>query len=87
MNMNAAVWIGGNPTNESCIESQHEVVAICRQEHFPKRLYRMLEDVHKYGLTNVISWSKDGRSFSVRQPKIFEKTLMKNYFKHTKYKR
>ena len=58
-----------------------------RQEHFPFKLYRMLEEAHKHGLTNIISWSDDGCSFLIHQPKVFEKTLMKSFFKHTKYKR
>ncbi len=87
MKMNTVVWIRGNPTNDYFIESQHELCGINRHEHFPKKLYRMLEDVHRCGLTEIISWSEDGRTFSIHQPKRFEMTLMKNYFKQTKYKR
>ena len=58
-----------------------------RQEHFPFKLYRLLEEAHKHGLTHVISWSADGLSFSIYQPKVFANTLMKLFFSHTKYKR
>jgi hypothetical protein len=56
-------------------------------EHFPLKLYRMLEDILAFGLTDVISWAEDGRSFLVYKPKVFEKIVMKTYFNHTKYKR
>lgn len=57
-----------------------------RQEHFPFKLYRLLEEAHEHGQTHVISWSADGLSFIIHQPKVFANTLMKSYFKHTKYK-
>lgn len=85
--MNKVVRMG-RTSNDNFLESRFQPVgsAFCRQEHFPLKLYRMLEDVHTFGLTNVISWSEDGRSFIVHQPKVFEKSLMITYFKHTKYK-
>ena len=58
-----------------------------RDENFPFKLYRMLEEAHRVGLTNIVSWSHDGRSVIIHQPKIFEKTFMVTFFEQTKYKR
>lgn len=55
-------------------------------EHFPIKLYRMLEDASTLKLTDIISWAEDGRSFLVHEPKVFENTMMRKYFNHTKYK-
>jgi hypothetical protein len=56
-------------------------------EHFPSRLYRMLEYAHTHGMADVISWTEDGQSFIVHQPKVFEKGLMRVFFNQSKYKR
>jgi hypothetical protein len=82
-----AVMIGSDPNG---VDDEWDVLQSgenSRGEHFPLKLYRMLEDAHSFGRTDVISWSEDGCSFLVHKPKVFEKTLMRTYFKHTKYKR
>ena len=46
---------------------------------FPHRLNDMLED----GFTsNIVGWDNDGRSFSIRDLKAFEDTILPRYFRH-----
>ena len=58
-----------------------------KEDHFPTKLYRMLEDVERFGDKSVISWSHDRLFFLVHQPKVFAESWMKKYFKQSKYKR
>jgi hypothetical protein len=53
---------------------------------FPVQLYKLLEDVETAGEIDIISWSDDGRSFLIYQPKVFASTWMPRYFNQTKYK-
>ena len=55
-------------------------------EPFPRKLYRMLEEAQVNGNQDVLSWSSDGKSFTIHEPKVFADTLMKAYFRQTKYK-
>jgi len=57
-----------------------------KEDHFPTKLYRMLEDVERFGNKSVISWSNDGLFFIVHQPKVFAESWMKKYFNQSKYK-
>jgi len=57
-----------------------------KEDHFPTKLYRMLEDVEKVGNKSIISWSNDGLFFVVHQPKVFAEGYMKKYFNQSKYK-
>ena len=58
-----------------------------RREHFPFRLYDMLEyaaaddDLH-----SIVSWSADGLSFSIHQKDIFIERIVPRYFKITKFR-
>ena len=58
-----------------------------RREHFPFRLYDMLEyaaaddDLH-----SIVSWSADGLSFSIHQKDIFIERIVPKYFKITKFR-
>jgi hypothetical protein len=57
------------------------------REHFPFRLYDMLEyaaaddDLH-----SIVSWSADGLSFSIHQKDIFIERIVPKYFKITKFR-
>lgn len=87
INTAASVRIGTDlPTDSSIDLKQMKDLPFCRVEHFPSKLYRMLEAAHSFGFTNVISWSDDGRSFIVHKPKVFAKTMMVIYFNQSKYK-
>lgn len=53
---------------------------------FPCKLYRMLMDSETQGLTHIVSWHKDGRSFRVHNPQAFVDEVMPKYFKKAKYR-
>lgn len=55
-------------------------------ERFTVKLHRLLADAQEQGFTDVIQWDPGGRSFTVYQPELFAETIMKKYFKQTKYK-
>lgn len=52
------------------------------RETFPEKLYRMLFEVERDGLTNVISFTPSGTGVMIHNPKAFESEVAKNYFKH-----
>ena len=57
------------------------------REHFPFRLYDML----KYAaaddeLHSNVSWSADGRSFSIHQKDMFIERIVPKFFKITKFR-
>jgi hypothetical protein len=54
------------------------------REHFPFRLYDMLEYASKYGHQSVISWSIDGRAFVIHQEEKLMEHLVPTFFKQTK---
>ncbi|CAJ1940771.1 unnamed protein product [Cylindrotheca closterium] len=55
-------------------------------ERFTVKLHRILEDAQAQGFSHVIQWDPGGRSFTIHQPDVFSKTIMKTYFRQTKYK-
>lgn len=50
---------------------------------FPVRLHKMLEEVERDGLTDVVSWQPHGRCFVVHKPKEFAVNIMPTYFKRS----
>jgi HSF-type DNA-binding len=68
---------------------------------FPWKLHQLLDDVDRssrdgYNISqthtqsaqqwhDVVSWMPDGKSFRVHQPGIFAETIMRQYFKMSKY--
>lgn len=53
---------------------------------FPCKLHKMLTDVEKEGLTDIISWHPDGKTFKVHQPEKFTEEILPRYFKKSKYR-
>ena len=54
---------------------------------FPVILHRLLSNMEAGGTEDIISWSPDGKSFVIHQPKAFVDTIMTRYFKNqTRYK-
>lgn len=51
---------------------------------FPKKLYRLLEEVGEKELSDVVSWQPHGRAFLVHKPKEFVNHVLPTYFKQTK---
>ena len=74
-----------NPTHHR-VSHDDSVLGNVR-EHFPFRLYDML----KYAaaddeLHSIVSWSADGRSFSIHQKDIFVERIVPKFFKITKFR-
>jgi len=66
----------------------HDVSVLGKvREHFPFRLYDMLEyAAADDGLRSIVTWSADGRSFSIHQKDIFMEHIVPKFFKITKFR-
>ena len=53
---------------------------------FPWKLHDMLDNARADGVEDIVSWSRNGRSFRVHKPPKFVDIVMGSYFKQTKYK-
>jgi len=51
-----------------------------KPEHFPHKMYDLLEDVERKGLSDIVSWLPDGKSFKIHSQSAFEETIMPRYF-------
>ena len=51
-------------------------------ESFPVKLHRLLRETEEAGKTDIISFSKDGKEFSVHKPAALESEILPNYFRH-----
>lgn len=51
-------------------------------ECFPEKFMRMLEETKTNGLTSVVSFELDGKSFAGRQPHRFIEDVAPNYVRH-----
>jgi hypothetical protein len=49
------------------------------QNPFPVRLFDMLDACEKEGMDDIVAWQPHGRSFIVRQPKIFQSKILPQY--------
>ena len=52
-------------------------------EPFPEKVHRMLSDVGKEGLQDIVSFYPHGRAFGIHQPKKFATEVMPKYFKQS----
>jgi hypothetical protein len=53
---------------------------------FPCKLYLMLMETESKGLTNIVSWHKDGKCFRVHDQQAFVEEILPQYFKKSKYR-
>jgi hypothetical protein len=51
-----------------------------KPEHFPHKMYDLLEGVERKGYTDIVSWLGDGKSFKIYNQTAFEETVMPLYF-------
>mmetsp|Transcript_10447 Transcript_10447/g.21995 ORF Transcript_10447/g.21995 Transcript_10447/m.21995 type:complete len:343 (-) Transcript_10447:368-1396(-) len=51
-----------------------------KPEHFPHKMYDLLEDVEQKNLDDIVSWLPDGESFKIHSQVGFEQTIMPMYF-------
>jgi len=51
-----------------------------KPEHFPHKMYDLLEDVERKGLDDIVSWLPDGKSFKIHSQIGFEQSIMPLYF-------
>mmetsp|Transcript_21724 Transcript_21724/g.32889 ORF Transcript_21724/g.32889 Transcript_21724/m.32889 type:complete len:271 (-) Transcript_21724:82-894(-) len=57
-----------------------------KEFQFPAKLYEMLEIVDSLGLSDVVTWLPNGRSFQVKDPTKFMELVVPRFFKATKYR-
>jgi hypothetical protein len=67
-----------------------EVITLCRtrggvSEPFPEKLHRMLSDVEKDSISDVVSFFSHGRAFGVHDMDKFVSEVMPKYFRQTKW--
>jgi len=53
-------------------------------EPFPEKLHRMLSDVERDGITDVVSFFSHGRAFAIHKPRRFVREIMPHYFRQTR---
>jgi hypothetical protein len=71
------------PTEEdTCPQSGVETDDLENRNIFPRRLYRMLEDIHIYKshLNHIISWHSCGLNFVIHKPDAFVSEILPLYF-------
>jgi hypothetical protein len=51
-----------------------------KPEHFPHKMYDLLEDVERKGLDDIVSWLPGGKSFKIHSQIGFEQSIMPLYF-------
>jgi hypothetical protein len=51
-----------------------------KPEHFPHKMYDLLEGVERKGYTDIVSWLGDGKSFKIYNQTAFEESVMPLYF-------
>jgi len=76
-NLNDAVE-QGEKREHNRILKQH--LSEWKPEHFPHKMYDLLEDVERKGLNNIVSWCSDGKSFKIHNQIAFEQSIMPLYF-------
>lgn len=54
-------------------------------EPFPRKVFRMLHDTEREGLTDIVSFLPHGRAFMVHKPDRFVEEIMPRYFAQTKW--
>jgi len=52
---------------------------------FPRKVYRMLQDVEKTNMDHIVSWINDGTAFRVHNQEAFVKHILPLYFDQTVY--
>ncbi|CAJ1940767.1 unnamed protein product [Cylindrotheca closterium] len=56
------------------------------EDRFTVKLHKLLEDAETQGFQDIIAWNRDGRSFTIYKPVVFAETIMRKYFRQSKYK-
>ena len=68
-------------TNKECNVKNKEA-----RQHFPCKVYEMLEAAEDQNLKHIVSWNSDGTGFTVHNKDLFTKEIIPQYFNQTKYK-
>ena len=55
-------------------------------QHFPFKLYDMLEYVSDSEHSTIVSWSKDGASFAIHDKISFMDDVVPDFFNQTKFR-
>jgi hypothetical protein len=67
-------------------EAHPQQVKVKVEGHFPFRLYDMLEYATYYEHCSAVSWSDDGRAFTIHQEDKFVEHIVPMFFKQTKFR-
>eukprot|EP00984_Skeletonema_dohrnii_P028380 scaffold18361_cov96-Skeletonema_dohrnii-CCMP3373.AAC.2 len=59
---------------------------LANRDHFPSKLYEMLESVDSLDFSHIVSWLPHGRSFQVKDRTQFMDLVVPKFFKATKYR-
>jgi len=59
---------------------------VTQQQHFPFKLYDMLEYAADSEYSSSVSWSEDGMSFAINNKDIFMECIVPLFFKQTKFR-
>lgn len=51
-------------------------------EPFPEKLHRLLQESEAAGLSDIISFTANGRAFTIHKPERFFKEIVPQYFRH-----
>ena len=57
-----------------------------QQHHFPFKLYDMLEYVSNSERCSAVSWSEDGKAFSIHEKDTFLEEIVPMFFNQTKFR-
>ena len=59
---------------------------VTQQQHFPYKLYDMLEYAADSEYSYSVSWSEDGMSFAINNKDTFMECIVPLFFKQTKFR-
>ncbi|KAG7348096.1 HSF-type DNA-binding protein [Nitzschia inconspicua] len=54
---------------------------LSRSDVFPAELYRLLEDAHAQGLSDIIGWTRSGKVFAISDEEMFVKKVLSKHSK------
>jgi len=81
-----AVWKHGNNKTMTTPSDIIPSPKVEQQHHFPYKLYDMLDYVADSDFSSAVSWTHDGRAFSIRDKDACMERVVPRFFKQTKFR-
>ena len=78
--------LSGRVTNEPHPQQEKAKAKKQVEGHFPLRLYCMLEHATSNGHSWAVSWTDDGRTFTIHQKEWFVEKIVPIFFRQTKFR-